>query len=89
MKVYGVLTIDALTVEGEMRLHVPNVVMQKLYVKRLACNHSPPPPVGGGAVWGATVNQTLSGTMIREMEIIDVPLRDLEYSVQMSRNRVS
>jgi hypothetical protein len=33
---FGVLTIDALTAEGELCLRVPNVVMQKLYVERLA-----------------------------------------------------
>jgi hypothetical protein len=33
---FGVLTIDSLTEEGELLLRVPNVVMQKLYVERLA-----------------------------------------------------
>ena len=33
---FGVLTIDDVTAEGELVLRVPNVVMQKLYVERLA-----------------------------------------------------
>jgi hypothetical protein len=33
---FGVLTIDSLTEEGELLLSVPNVVMQKLYVERIA-----------------------------------------------------
>jgi hypothetical protein len=40
---FGVLTIDALTTEGELTLCVPNVVMQKLYVERLALLLLPDP----------------------------------------------
>ena len=40
---FGVLTIDALTTEGELTLCVPNVVMQKLYVERLSLLLLPDP----------------------------------------------
>jgi hypothetical protein len=40
---FGVLTITNLTVEGELVLRVPNIVMQKLYVERLALLLLPDP----------------------------------------------
>ncbi len=49
---YGALTIDSLTEKGELMLRVPNRLMQKLYVKLLAGNHSPPPPVGEVGIGG-------------------------------------